>query len=1273
MNTAELLNYIFNGVAGEFLAWHGPEEVETSTANLSDAASADMVEMRLLADNTVLGVQTQDASIATFCMTSDDDVQYFVLFDTPIDEARFPESVGDFLVPIAAHWRPEIITDTFYTFEAVFGTSTGVTISDIGEEDAKTEVEVAELDRDEAGSVSGGNAEIGGGAGSAGVPLGNPVRVEPSNAADHTGPVAPERTDHAAEQRGELDRADVPSLNDAELLGASSDAMQALLAQPATLLTGALWGTRDTRNTQDGDWTPVTMPWLAWITGGKAAGKGSSDWGFSNHPVGKSKEGQSIVLGSSIGQARKAKAMEYMFAMGLDIDSGASLDDVLAKLEKLGLFCIVYTSFNHGKRGLQLKRDDVLRKLKITSDPSLLQIQQYLREFDKSRYEEDFIARCTIRSAKKQVKDGVVIELDTPPLDKFRLIFPLAEKVKLIDLAETQEAALEVWEDKITGLARELLGVHFDTSCTDPSRLFYTGRHPKDAADWYCAVVQGAPLKFYDVPTYKKSRYTAKRDNINPFEMAGEDLTVGKSPMTLTPSGRSLNEWHTTFKSRFMIANLLEDYCGDKLVRDGTPPQGSVFLHCPFETEHTSEGGTGTMATNCIDSSSEYWTIHCKHDACQGRHKTQFLEEMLRQGWFEEDVIYDLDAGYLLEAEDPEIPAEVIYEGDLSKSPADLADEFNKDSSELALKAFVQSQFDQGVDLAVQANITAILARNTNIGKREIKNFWKECSDEARKAEKEKEKDGGSGSDAGIINEWDFRELCEYGHRRIHDTNRKKPTVFHYMESLHIIRTNSEGHAKMKSLGKEDFAHHLNTVAKYARVSGEEKMTMTGVSAPLDVVSHLFTGDYGVYPELRGLATTPIFTKSGGLLTKPGYDMDSRLYYHPDTSMSLPKVSATPTEAEVTEAKRLLTVEVFADFPFGGLSRDEIIEGVMGGDSVPAVANMFALLLLPFMREMVDGPTPGHLLQKSTPGTGASLLTDAFSIIATGRATPALAMPTNKDEMSKTLTSILSNGQSIVFFDNINHAVDSGELASAMTAPTYQARILGKSQTIEVDVRVAWVLTGNNVKLSSELVRRLILINLNAKMANPEMRTGFRHSDIRGWVTENRGKCVWACLTLIQNYIAKGRVVQNEDILASYENWSRVVGGVLKASNINGFLQNKEELREKADDSESDDIILFLEAWWHKYANAPVILRDKEAKQGLIDLVIADDLSIPLRVVRNADGDSTYNVRQFGEFLGKYSDRVFELEDGTEVTVTKVEGRTSVGNRWQLLPNKRVR
>jgi len=463
----------------------------------------------------------------------------------------------------------------------------------------------------------------------------------------------------------------VPELNDAYLLGKSTPAFESILERPAKLMLGAMWGQRDHRNTQDGDWAVVEMPWSAWIMGADKT-KNTPAWGFSRHPVGKDKEGACVVLGASIGKARKAKAMEYMYAMGIDVDSGARLDDVIAKIEDLGLFCIVYTSFNHYKRGLRLKRDDVLRKLQIKSDPTLAQIKEYLQAYSKSRYEADFIANVKIKDAKLQTKEGVVIDLETPPLEKFRLIFPLEEPVKLIDLAPSQTAALEVWEDKVTGLAVELLGVHFDTSATDPSRLFYTARHPKDAEDWYCAIVQGDPLRFEDVPAYRKASYTAKRDPLNPFELAGGAGGADERPlMALTPSGLELNRWHSTHKSRLMLADLLEAYCPDRIRVAGGEANGHVHVECPFEHEHSKEGGTATMAVNALDSQSGYWSWFCHHDACQGRHKLQFLEEALRQEWFSEDLILDADAGFLLLPEDEEL--EEQDEGTLESGTADAA------------------------------------------------------------------------------------------------------------------------------------------------------------------------------------------------------------------------------------------------------------------------------------------------------------------------------------------------------------------------------------------------------------------------------------------------------------------------------------------------------------------------------------------------------------------------------------------------------------------------
>jgi hypothetical protein len=42
------------------------------------------------------------------------------------------------------------------------------------------------------------------------------------------------------------------------------------------------------------------------------------------------------------------------------------------------------------------------------------------------------------------------------------------------------------------------------------------------------------------------------------------------------------------------------------------------------------------------------------------------------------------------------------------------------------------------------------------------------------------------------------------------------------------------------------------------------------------------------------------------------------------------------------------------------------------------------LLLLGFLRAMNDGPTPLHMIEKPTPGTGATLLVDAVATIQTG-------------------------------------------------------------------------------------------------------------------------------------------------------------------------------------------------------------------------------------------------------------------------------------------------
>lgn len=1225
--TYDILDYIVDGSSKILLldgndegvfTYLGREDDVPDGASAWDSPAFDMVTE----DGMCLGVMsdTLPTELASFSMSKDGFILYGYVFEKPVHVDTVDESFG---ISFPAPWTGWDINyyDTFVSTEQLFAKDSP--------EETPDEVEDATI-------------------------------VEEAVTAD----------------------AEPEYWNDAEIIGSSTPAMEALLARPATFMVGEMWGARDRRNTQDSQWKAATMPLKAWINGGPKT-PNSPAWGFSNHPQSKHKEGSCVVLGESIGGARTAKSMKTMHAIGLDIDSGAKLDTVIDKIQDLGLFALIYTSYNHGKSGLQLKRDDVLRKLGIASDPTLDQIKEYLSQHDKNRYETDYIASVSILSAKKQIKSGVVIELDTKPLEKFRIIFPLAESIDIIDLAETQGEALSVWEDTITGVAVNTLGVHFDTACTDPSRLFYTARHAKSADDWFCSVIGGDPLRFEDIQQYKKTMYTKKREKANAFEMAaGEELDV--VPQCVTPSGMSLNSWHSDIgKDRFMLADLLEGTCADKVRVSGGESSGTVHTECPFEHEHTSDGGTATMAINSLDADHGVWAWFCHHDACQGRHKLQMLEEALNSGWFDESLL--LSDEYVMPPEDeveeddePEAEEDEVDQDDsesgekINKTSApktlqEHIDSLNTDSSDAEITAVLKVAFREDLQTTERSKLFTAVAKATSLGKREITNIWKSFTQEAARLKAKLEKqDMDSFTGSPVVNEWDFMDLCKYSSKRILAANADDPKIFHYMETLAIIREDASDQARIHFVSREGYANLLNTACRYVRVSGDSGSSI-GVSAPLDVVSHLYNSDFSVFPHLKGVVTSPCFSSSGKLIDVPGYHAESRLYYRPSLSLAIPDISAKPSSEELTEAKRLIVEEILADFPLGGRTRTEMVEEVLNTEEgVASVANMVSLMLLPFVREMIDGPTPGYLFQKSTPGTGASLLSDVFSIIATGSETPAMALPASNDEMGKTLTSILSNGQNIVFFDNINTAVDSGELASAMTAPTYSARILGKTQTIEVDVRCAWVFTGNNLAMSQELVRRLVMVDLDAHMANPALRTGFRHRDIRNYARENRGNLVWACLTLVQNWIAAGMPPERDAILASYENWSRVSGGILKAAGIGGFMENRTEMMEQVNDNEDDGFTNFLEDWFEGHGTKEFYVRGVDGEPGLIEMAVAMDASLQVRKDKDMDGNLTLNARSFGGLLKKYRGRVFQLESGVEVSLLNTGKHTRRGTPWFL-------
>lgn len=532
---------------------------------------------------------------------------------------------------------------------------------------------------------------------------------------------------------------DTPTkLNDAVMLGKETLACNALLETPVTLMTGKVYGLNDRKNTPDGGWNPVTRTWSEWIQGTASKGLTSAE-GFSRHPVAKEKEGQCIVFADSATNSRKKEEIGSVYAIGKDIDGGEVLSEVVGKILSLNLFAMVYTTYNHGTTELQLKRDEVIRKLALTDEPTLDDVKEYLRVHDTHEYRDSFIDSVQIVDGKKQVKGGVKIILSTPPQEKFRLVFPLLTPVRIADLAFKHTDGLAIYESKVIGLARNILGITFDKSCVDPGRVFFTPRHKK-GQESYSAIIQGNPLVFADIPEMKATDYAKERAmaGLNIWEQGGYTDRGDGPPVCVTPSGKSLNDWHTRYKERFQIVTAIEHH-SPNYIRSGGGGD-SATIQCPFEGSHSVEGGSGTMAVNPVENNHGVWTAYCHHDSCRDRHKLEMLSEMLAQNYFPESVLTDKENGYVLvgndeeydeeEEEDADEVIEPEQSGGKSKSTKVSASQLKKRFRKLIREESTKSQrFDAERDAVADSGFSA-----TKVGV-----IWAEVLAEESKEEAEAE------------------------------------------------------------------------------------------------------------------------------------------------------------------------------------------------------------------------------------------------------------------------------------------------------------------------------------------------------------------------------------------------------------------------------------------------------------------------------------------------------------------------------------------------------
>ena len=420
------------------------------------------------------------------------------------------------------------------------------------------------------------------------------------------------------------------------------------------------------------------------------------------------------------------------------------------------------------------------------------------------------------------------------------------------------------------------------------------------------------------------------------------------------------------------------------------------------------------------------------------------------------------------------------------------------------------------------------------------------------------------------VNEQDLSLITKQTWEAIKKQN-NPPAYFRHGDSLCRLEKDNDNQLEIRTLTEPRLRYELAELITWFKL--DRHLNECSAKPPKDLVTNLLATPNPPLPVLDRITEVPVFCSDGTLITDAGYHETARLYYSPATGLEVGAIPDNPTPEQIQNARSLILDDLLCDFPF-----------VDESDKSHAVA----LFLLPCCRDLIDGPTPNHLVESPTPGTGKDLLIEVCLRSALGpSALGTLSQATNEEEWRRRLTACFRQPSGSIHIGNITKPLNSGALAAALTAKRWDDRVLRTNDLISLPVRHVWTTTGNNPILSSEIARRSIRIRIDAQLERPWERSNFKHSNLSKWTEKNRANLLRGGLILIQAWIAADKPSFTEKSLGSFESWSNVMGGILEVAGIQGFLRNLHEFYEVSD-PESKSWKQFVASWWDNFSYRPV-------------------------------------------------------------------------------------
>lgn len=313
-------------------------------------------------------------------------------------------------------------------------------------------------------------------------------------------------------------------------------------------------------------------------------------------------------------------------------------------------------------------------------------------------------------------------------------------------------------------------------------------------------------------------------------------------------------------------------------------------------------------------------------------------------------------------------------------------------------------------------------------------------------------------------------------------------------------------------------------------------------------------------PYLAGVIQTPTLRPDGTILDRPGYDTETGLLYVPNATY--PTIPAEPSREDAVRALEILR-EPLAEFPF-----------VTEHHRAAALAAVLSCVA----RFAIAGAVPMFGIDARAPGTGKGLLVSALAMIGAGRAPARMTAPKDDgEEMRKAILALAMEGDPCILIDNVERPLGSDALASVVSDLVVKGRLLGVSKMVESECSAVWFATGNGLRFKGDLGRRVVPIDLDAGVENPEART-FNRPDLLAFVTSERPRFVSAALTILRAYHVAGRPPHERGApIGSFEAWDALIRGVCAWIGLDDPTLGRERIRAEGD-ADLDGLRAFLAA-----------------------------------------------------------------------------------------------